>query len=538
MRLPTLTALSAALFWSSAYGQQNIGVDAAHSAVVPIGNTGAAAASVGSNISGAQDLSAPNSLVGGIAISADQLLLPSGQKRHARTASAEKAAQFSGVAGPQAGGGKHASHSMKRFTAEVGAGNIAVQPGVRVPQTSVLPNKGSALTSSAQEGAGGMGSRLHPGGEGGGSDLHGLDTAIGRVKDKEKRSGAKGLLDGLLQSFFDRSHGSSNPEIRPDRRQEDEDDSSIAMPDPKLLGPEKALEKVQSLAADASAADAPKLYRHALNIADDLPSGSMQERGRILAAARMRAPKDVSVLADQVLFAVVSGVRGGEVRRLTKALSSWSSLLAVGRKPYIEGLENFLSAAQGLRSIGEFNPGAGRARSSAPKSLVEPLDGGLQVRLRLRDSVPAGALAISIPASFAEAWSLVGVRDIEAPEALAVSGGRSLYEAFALAPRAGLLTLYRDERSRGKSALAGFWSALRSWTTSRVQGWMDRLRAGVLLLLQRMGFLSGLAEPSFAVDSSPEVLQKLRSLPVKRVSSHPQRLPAGMLGYSLYPTLH
>lgn len=407
----------------------------------------------------------------------------------------------------------------------------SVQTGANAASQQALPNPGPAD----------MNRRTPPpsqDGPGAGGGLAAGLKDLEKAKAQEQKTGERGRVEGVLNSLFDQSRSRSSGRNAPEKgasEQKKDLAEPLNLPDPKVLGPEKALEKVRTLAASASAADAPRLYQHAMGVARELPGGKSKETvSRLFSEASAKAPKAVPFLADRALESAASGSRK-ETSRYTKAMSGWSSLLSRGGEPYIANLGEFGSVVDRLQARGA---GAHGQKLKAPKSVVEAIPGKEGARLLVKVKLPV-ELASDVPAVpviLAESFSLSEAKAVIAWEPLAAEA--PLHSAFRLAPQGGPAAFYRAERAQGRSVLASFRLASRKWLAARASGLAERLRLLVVRILRSLGILTGAAEPTFTVDASPRVLESLRALPPRELAAAPERALKDdpyKLGYSLYP---
>jgi hypothetical protein len=308
------------------------------------------------------------------------------------------------------------------------------------------------------------------------------------------------------------------------------------LPDPKALGADKALQKVDALAAVASEADAPRLYRHALDIAGELPPARSQATAaRILEKAGAQAPEAVPKLAGKAFESAAAG-RRKETRRYSDAVSGWNSLLSVPGEPYIANLPEFQAAVERIQAQAGSSRGV---KLPTPKAFVETLPGRVRPRLVLKVQLSA-RMASDVPAvpeALAQGFGLADMKSFvawgELPEA-----GPSLRSSFDLAPQGGLGAFYRAERAAGRSVLSSFWLSSRKWLAARAEGALARLRRMVVRLLQSLGIMTGAAPASFEVQDSEDLLRGLRALPAQDASVEaPAALPEDpyRLGYQVHP---
>jgi hypothetical protein len=301
------------------------------------------------------------------------------------------------------------------------------------------------------------------------------------------------------------------------------------------MGPEKALQKVRTLAESASSADAPRLYQHAISVAKEMPAGKAAPAvSKLLSEAAVKAPKAVPDLADRVLESAVSGSMK-ETSRYTKALAGWSDLLSRGGEPYIANLGEFGTGVQRVQAYAEAARGQ---KIKAPKSVVESFQGKQGPRLRVKIDLSASMASEvpAVPGVLAESFGLPEMKGLALWEPLPAQ--TPLYSSFKLAPQAGPAAFYRAARARGASALASFWIAARGWLAARASGLYDRLRVLLAAVLRRLGFLPGPAGPSSSVEASSRTMEALRALPAEELAPAPERALKDdpyKLGYKLYP---
>ncbi|HAH06797.1 MAG TPA: hypothetical protein DCM05_09780 [Elusimicrobia bacterium] len=355
---------------------------------------------------------------------------------------------------------------------------------------------------------------------------------LDKAQAQQKKTGDPSQVEGLLNTIFDQS-GKRAPgrEKAPAAGGDEDMETALELPDPKVLGPEKAFAKVETLAEAASPADAPRLYQHALSVAKDLPSGRSEAgASKIMKRASMKAPEAVPALAGSALESAASG-RRKESARYVKALAGWNSLLSRDGAPFIVNLDEFRSVVERVQA----SDAVRGQKVKAPKAVVEVLPGA---RLSLKAKLPVEfASDVPVVPEALLQFALPELRSFVSWEALP-SQGPAMHSAFGLTPQGGFADFYRAARAQGRSALSSFWLASRQRLAALKDGLLSRLRFWVSRMLQRLGILSGATVPAFSVDSSEDVLGALRALPATNIPvEEPVSLPIDPygLGYKLHP---
>jgi hypothetical protein len=380
-------------------------------------------------------------------------------------------------------------------------------------QARVISTAGTDIsegTRLSREGAGVRAQESHRGGLNAGAVLSGVEEA----RSQEKETGRAGFLDQALGKIFDFSL--KRKRIAEGPGSSDEGMGPRALPDPKVLGPDAALRKVNALADGASPTDAPRLYTAALEIAGDFPADRAPvEIASVMGKASSRARDSVALLAARAFQSAAAG-RRKEALRNARAVSDWSVLISgEGRGPWIANIEDFKAAVERVLSL------ANQARGEklpAPEAFVEELsgEGGSRLVIKVRLS-PAMASDVSrVPEGLSGLFGLPEFESLLAPSEgfFAGDGFRSL---FRLSPRAGPGGFFRAERSAGRSLAGAFWASSRKWLFARAEGVLGRLLAVVRRILRGMGLLAD-SVPAPAIDDSFSVLEALRALPAQEAS--------------------
>ncbi|MFA6029360.1 MAG: hypothetical protein WC969_05880 [Elusimicrobiota bacterium] len=374
-----------------------------------------------------------------------------------------------------------------------------------------------------------------PGGPGG-SGVGGAVQELQKARERE-RKGAQGQVDGALNTMFDSSKTrAAGRETAAQNAASKNSSAAEVLPDPRIMGPEKALEKVRSLAAGASPADAPRLYEHAVSIAKDMPAArSGATVKKIISDASVRAPKAVPELAGDALRSAAEN-RRAETERYTKALNGWNGLLSTPQEQYISNLPEFQAAVEAVRAQAEAAKGR---KLPTPKVAASIVKGSERPRLLLKVKLDAELASDvpTVPQALALSMALPELRTVAAWELPAA--GAELRDSFGLAPRGSPAAFYRAARAEGRSVFASFWLASRRWLSARSLALSERLRLAVLRLLQRFGFVQGTPAPAFDVDVSDAALAPLRAQPARELrDADGSRLQSDglRLGYRIHPT--
>ncbi|UPT72742.1 MAG: hypothetical protein M0D55_12475 [Elusimicrobiota bacterium] len=209
-----------------------------------------------------------------------------------------------------------------------------------------------------------------------------------------------------------------------------------------------AREKIAGLvgvANNAAPADAPGLYRSALEAAKEaLPAAAAEAvSNAVRGFARRKADVSLSELA-QSAYAAASAGQSAETKRLVKSLDSWQELLGAPGRPLISNGDRLKAGVE--RALADATkPGA--ARGSAPRVWVVKRD---------------GTYAAALPGSAVEKIPSLGASFALKAEALLPSPLAAAYARFAAKPGLRSAIAARAEAA-GETWLTAATGTLWSW---------------------------------------------------------------------------
>jgi len=363
----------------------------------------------------------------------------------------------------------------------------------------------------------------------------GIEEAAKLEKDKKVRSGA---VSSKLDQMFD----FKKKEVSFDVTLPDAGGSTAksrgavvldGLPDPHVVGVDKAVSKLAALAANAGSAQAPFLYKRAVDIAREAKEGAKAEG--ILRKAVKRAKGAVTESGNKAFAAAAKG-RTTDALSYTKSVYGWNSLLSSDKRPLIGNFNEFKDAVKHVLGQALDNPGK---ELPAPTVNFEKSPQRADAQLQAKISMPEGipSQVAFLPENFVVDLALpdtvISWEDVAALEL----GRPTLHQGFRLTAQAGFRAFYRAHRRAGASVLKSFWLAARQFASSTLSGLWQRLRALVVTLLRGLGILSG--GTGLTVDVSS--VDKLRAAKPVRIELGGTPATTGdrlNLGYQLYPVAH
>ncbi|MBI3550698.1 MAG: hypothetical protein HY078_16805 [Elusimicrobia bacterium] len=240
-----------------------------------------------------------------------------------------------------------------------------------------------------------------------------------------------------------------------------------ALPDPKRVGPARAVEQTLEVAARMSPADAPAFYRLAAYLAqENLPASEAEamKRDIFLKAAR-KAPDAVRALVRQALAeAVESGASPrsqDRQERMLDGIDFFNARLRLGGAPYLENAEGVKAAVRRLASIAKAAPSR---RHPAPAAEFE-VARGVSGRAVFKAVISAEKTLTEVPA-IAAADAAFALKPAEMA-AMELDGPAPFAGDFDLLPdgAARFTAVLRERRAAGDSWLLSLMSASGNWAS-------------------------------------------------------------------------
>jgi hypothetical protein len=392
--------------------------------------------------------------------------------------------------------------------------------------------KASSRFASSSKGPGAPGdpSGANPSAETGVRSLDSTMKDLSAAKTREKK-GQGGAVSSRLDSLFDfsKKRKGGGFEAPTDNKQgvAAKTDSAVSLnglPDPAVVGSDKAVAKLSALAKNAAAAQAPFLYQRAVDIARDAKKSEMA--GEVLASAAKQANASVNEAGNKAFIAAAKG-RTTDALNYTKSVYGWNELLSANDRPLIANFSEFRDAVKHVLSEALDSPGK---TLPTPTVTFKKEKGASGAQMKAYVSMPEGirnqiaALPARFVADLALPDTLVSMEEFSAPEI-----GAPLNDQFNIGPQAGPGAVFRAQRKSGRSFLTSFWMAARRFFSSVSEGLWAWLRS----FLQSIGVFSSAA--GLRVDaSSMESLQALPSQTVVSESARASASDAHRLGYKLF----
>ncbi|MFH2204114.1 MAG: hypothetical protein ABIJ96_13425 [Elusimicrobiota bacterium] len=417
---------------------------------------------------------------------------------------------------------------------------IRNQPGLNVGQPGLSVDNKAVRTTADKELKGGESSAEREG-EGGvpKTDLQKLDKATQDIRKTAQLEKEKKVRGGAVASKLDKmfDFNKEKPEVfnaaPAAEGQGGLGKAAVALeglPDPSIVGVDKAVSKLSALAANADAAQAPFLYKRAIDIARDAKKTAAADE--LLRKAARRAAKSVTDTGNKAFSSAAQG-RTTEALGYTQSVYGWNSLLSSRERPLIGNFNEFKDAVKHV--LGQALESPGKTLPSPTVRFAKGKDKNgaqLQAQITLPQEI-AGMVAplpVGFAANLASPETVIAWDDVAALE---LSGPR-LTGSFDLAAQAGFRAFFRAHRRAGSSALKSFWLAARQYAAGAAAGIWQRLRALAVSLLRSLGILSsgaGLTVDAASIETLRAAPSAAVSLPVKAVRTG-DRLN---LGYELYP---